>query len=185
MRMQVFPAFQFQIAAIKSKYGDQFEICFDWWHVCKGLIKRLHELAKLKTCQDIKPWIDHIQRHFRFCLEYTDNPNYRWELFLSVNLYNISYYGDTMKCTFFLKTLDHVVGKHEKCLHDPLPQHRDIKYLRLDSKGYKRLCSVLREKSFENDYKACRAKFVTSELENKHSVELKVHFFQFYNSVSN
>lgn len=48
------------------------------------MIKQLHEAAKLKSGQEIKYWIDHIQRHFRFCLEYTDDPEYRWELFISV-----------------------------------------------------------------------------------------------------
>lgn len=120
----------------KDKYPQLLELfhSLDIWHKAKKLSKCLHQAAKMKGCEAIKPWIEDIVNHFWFCCQSCNRD------------------VEELKDTWF-GVLHHVCGEHSwgggECKHDPeAVSNQEKAYLQKSSKAMAALRNVVLNKKW-------------------------------------
>eukprot|EP00794_Sanderia_malayensis_P012522 gene12522-13807_t len=131
----------------------------------KKLNKSIHKIAKLKGCEDLKPWIDPIVNHFWYCCQACDGDATQMASICKQNL------------EIWIGVLHHVVGEHfwasEACIHGPLTTDDPKTPLSMDSKSMLALHPVILDKKWLQSLPYYVHFRHTSKLENFNSMLCK------------
>lgn len=157
-----------QIAKFIRENHDILHL-YDIWHIAKGLSKKLEAAAKLKGCNEIRPWIQSIVNHLYWAAVSTETGQ-----------------GDLIVAKW-VSVVNHIANKHThnnhlfpKCLHGSL-ECRGKKWIKLGSKSAIQIEDICLKKSLLTDISKLSGQKQTWNLEAFHSVlshfAPKMHYF--------
>ena len=137
--------------------------CFDVWHVAKGVAKKLEQLANQRGCEVVGEWIRSISNHLYYSAASSDGES-----------------GE-MIVAKWKSVVPHVQNIHEghddplfdRCLHSPLDNDNQRKWLLPNTKASEKLADILLNKKLLSDVKKLSPIHQTSSVEAFHSLVIQ------------